>query len=432
MHKIQTTLNFKLWPKAICESTLGRRLDKYISSLVHPDQSSFIKGRLASDNIRRLLHIIDVAPTLPHFCAILTRCQEGFWSRGVGLSVGRLGIKMVCTLYDGPTAHVQTCHPGVSKFVLSRSTRKGCPFSPELFAPFLKLFAQAIRLNRATSPISIKDTTHQILLYADDILLYISDISNSMPHLLKLINEFGSLSGYRIKWTMSVIMPLSSIATLVSLSPPLKCFIYLSIHIRPSLSLIIKYNFNLSLLSIRNDLTKLSLLYASLCGRINVIQMNILPWVNFLLSMIPHSLPSHFSKVLYSACRNFRSNITNIMLVICITWMGFIHSKIWRTHTLSLAFLGFSLLYTALKAYGVPWDSQLCSHSLAHMLFQTRLNRHVSQVYSKLSSHNIRPPTIMNKWESELQRCTWLGLVWNLEWYTLIIQEYSCPPSYSL
>lgn len=38
---------------------LAARLEPYMSSLIHPDQTGFIKSRLASDNVRRLLHIID-------------------------------------------------------------------------------------------------------------------------------------------------------------------------------------------------------------------------------------------------------------------------------------------------------------------------------------------------------------------------------------
>lgn len=34
------------------------RLDKVVGKLINPDQTGFLKGRLASDNVRRHLHVI--------------------------------------------------------------------------------------------------------------------------------------------------------------------------------------------------------------------------------------------------------------------------------------------------------------------------------------------------------------------------------------
>ena len=43
---------------------LARRLQGYMTELVHGDQTGFIKSRLNTDNVRRLLHIIDGAQSL--------------------------------------------------------------------------------------------------------------------------------------------------------------------------------------------------------------------------------------------------------------------------------------------------------------------------------------------------------------------------------
>lgn len=37
---------------------LARRMEKVITSLIHIDQAGYIQGRLASNNMRRLLHIM--------------------------------------------------------------------------------------------------------------------------------------------------------------------------------------------------------------------------------------------------------------------------------------------------------------------------------------------------------------------------------------
>lgn len=54
----------------------------------------------------------------------------------------------------------------------------------------------------------IGTTQHKILLYADDILLALTDPSNSIPVLISCVKEFGQISGYKVNFTKSEIMPL--------------------------------------------------------------------------------------------------------------------------------------------------------------------------------------------------------------------------------
>ena len=48
------------------------RLEKIMTKLVHNDQTGFIKSRLASDNMRRLLHVIQAAKDFPSHCAVFS------------------------------------------------------------------------------------------------------------------------------------------------------------------------------------------------------------------------------------------------------------------------------------------------------------------------------------------------------------------------
>lgn len=107
---------------------------------------------------------------------------------------------MVKTPYSNPYAVVQTGNVLSKSFSLQRGTCQGCPLSLLLFALSLEPLAQSIRQNPSISPICIKATEHKISLYADDILLYFTNIASSLPQILQVFTQFSQISGYKINW----------------------------------------------------------------------------------------------------------------------------------------------------------------------------------------------------------------------------------------
>ena len=49
-------------------------------------------------------------------------------------------------------------------------------------------------------------------LYADDLLLNISNPVETIPYLLDMLQGFGTFSGYKIKLTKSVLLPINQLA----------------------------------------------------------------------------------------------------------------------------------------------------------------------------------------------------------------------------
>ena len=70
----------------------------------------------------------------------------------------------------------------------------------------LEVLAIAIRQHKEIKGIGIGKEEVKLLLFADDMIVYISDPKNSTKELLKLINTFSDVTGYKINSEKSVAL----------------------------------------------------------------------------------------------------------------------------------------------------------------------------------------------------------------------------------
>ncbi len=136
-------------------------------------------------------------------------------------------VSMIKTLYHSPAASVITGNIISPSFPLQRGTRQGCPLSPLLFCLSLEPLAQAIRKSEVS--IKIHDHNHSISLYADDIILYLDHFDVSVSSVIKEFDHFSSLSGYKINWGKSALMPINNVKvnfSVPSFIPIKESFIY--------------------------------------------------------------------------------------------------------------------------------------------------------------------------------------------------------------
>ena len=202
----------------IYAKVLARRIQDYLPELINCDQTGFIKSRLATDNVRRILHVIDAASVKTEPAAVLSldamkafdRLEWAFlWSVLEKMGFGKGFIHMVKVLYSNPSALVLTGQLSSTLFPVTRSSRQGCPLSPALFALSLEPLAQMICQSTILQPISVNDTKHHVALYADDVLVFMQNPTLSWPNLLSICEEFGGLSGFKINWSKSALLPLN-------------------------------------------------------------------------------------------------------------------------------------------------------------------------------------------------------------------------------
>ena len=104
-------------------------------------------------------------------------------------------LNIIKAIYSKPTANIKLNRDKLKAIPLKSGTRQGCPLSPYLFNIVLEVLAIAIRHHKGIKGIRIGKDEVKLSLFADDMIVYISDPKNSTKELLQLINTFSNVAG---------------------------------------------------------------------------------------------------------------------------------------------------------------------------------------------------------------------------------------------
>ncbi len=98
-------------------------------------------------------------------------------------------MKWIEIIYSYPAASIITNQNISRPFAIHCGTRQACALDLFLFSVIIEPLSASIRQNSQISPIDMN---------ADDILLYVSNMQASIPLLLTLTDNLGSLLGFQL------------------------------------------------------------------------------------------------------------------------------------------------------------------------------------------------------------------------------------------
>ena len=141
----------------------------------------------------------------------------------------------------------------------------------------------------------------KLTLLADDMILYIENPKESIKKLLELISEFSKVAGQKINTQKSLAFIYTNneksereIKGSIPFTIATKRIKYLGINLPKETKELYTENYKTLMKEIKDDINRWRNIPCSWVGRINIVQVTILPNVIYRFSVIPIKLPVAF------------------------------------------------------------------------------------------------------------------------------------------
>lgn len=109
-------------------------------------------------------------------------------------------MNLMLALYSSPTVKAHVNGDLSNAFSLSNGTRQVCPLSPLIFVLTLKPLLIKIRANPDITGVSIAKKNYKLAAFADEILLFLTNLFTTIPNVLKDFSNFKTLTNLQYQF----------------------------------------------------------------------------------------------------------------------------------------------------------------------------------------------------------------------------------------
>ena len=190
----------------IASKAIAKRSEQMLPSLIHPDQTSFVKGRYIGENIKLISDVMEQNKKLNCPGILLSLdFQKAFdpleWSSICNIlkfyNFGEVLRNWIKVFYTAIESTVLNNGYATNWIKPSTGARQGCPLSPYLFMLTAELMSIKIRESSEVKGISIFGKEIKVCQFADDTNLLCADIV-LVEKGLQIVADFSEISDLKL------------------------------------------------------------------------------------------------------------------------------------------------------------------------------------------------------------------------------------------
>ena len=207
-------LDNKIYTKVLAE-----RLQTVFPQIIHPMQTGFVKGRQLSDNIHKIMEVIDTCENQKIRALLVSYDFEKAFDtteieaiRAVlcHFGFGDFYQKMVDVIFNKPLSAVMNNGSWSNWYIPTRGTRQGCCLSPGIFNLVVETLGLAIRQDKDLEGILVNKHEIKAGQFADDLWTTLKATEENLRRMSNLLNRFKKFAGLKVNEEKCVALRIGS------------------------------------------------------------------------------------------------------------------------------------------------------------------------------------------------------------------------------